>query len=142
LAYLAEHPRDYANALRKLPRGLTLLFVHALQAQIFNEVLSERIKEGEITAGTASDEVGNLIGYESRLTEREREVLERHSLKPEYFKMPSMPELSSGGANRKVLVELKNFEFVQQEGKGIFRFELGAGSYATIALREFVDSKN
>ncbi|MFP3985550.1 MAG: tRNA pseudouridine(13) synthase TruD [Candidatus Bathyarchaeia archaeon] len=43
LAHLAEHPKDYVNALRRLPKRLRSLFLQAYQSYLFNRFLSERI---------------------------------------------------------------------------------------------------
>ncbi len=53
LNYLSSYQNDYVNALRKLPRGLSLMFVHACQSYMFNKVLSKRIDEmgASLTAG-------------------------------------------------------------------------------------------
>lgn len=45
LNYLSSYPTDYVNAMRKLPRGLSLMFVHAYQSYMFNTALSRRITE-------------------------------------------------------------------------------------------------
>ncbi len=45
LNYLSSYQNDYVNALRKLPRGLSLMFVHAYQSYMFNKALSRRIAE-------------------------------------------------------------------------------------------------
>lgn len=45
LNYLSSYPTDYVNAMRKLPRGLSLMFVHAYQSYMFNKALSRRITE-------------------------------------------------------------------------------------------------
>jgi len=136
ISHLAQHPSDFAGALRRLPRGLTLIFIHALQAHIFNAALSERISKKEITRNTPTTEMGNLVGYESKPTGREQELLGSLSLTPENFKLPRMPELGSKGTTRQLLAELKDFSF---DGK--FHFTLGPGSYATAAMREFLDAK-
>ena len=141
MAHLAQQPKDFANALRRLPRGLSLLFVHAFQAHLFNLVLSERISAGEVGADTPASETGNLVGYDTKPNEREREVLEGLSIEPEQFRLKGMPELGSKGSRRPLLAELKDFSFTQEEGGGRFRFALGAGSYATMALREFIDQR-
>lgn len=47
LSHLKSNPTDYAGALRKLPRTLLLLFLHAYQANIFNKMIKIR-KEKEL----------------------------------------------------------------------------------------------
>jgi tRNA pseudouridine13 synthase len=59
LNYLSSQPNDYVNALRKLPRGLSLLFVHAYQSYIFNKALSMRISERGSSA-VAGDSVCSI----------------------------------------------------------------------------------
>jgi tRNA pseudouridine13 synthase len=135
--HLSRIPSDFAGALRKLPRGLTLIFIHALQAHIFNAALSDRIAAGEITRTTPTTEMGNLVGYESKPTEREQKILDSLSLTPEHFKLPRMPELSSKGTGRQLLAALQNFSFAGNK----FSFTLSAGNYATTAMREFLDAK-
>jgi len=46
LRYLASNPRDYVNALRRLPRELLILHLEAYQSYLFNLALSERIGKG------------------------------------------------------------------------------------------------
>ena len=43
LRHLSSNPRDFANAIRKLPHELLTIYVEAYQSYIFNLVLSERI---------------------------------------------------------------------------------------------------
>ena len=130
IAHLAEHENDFAGAFRKLPRNILLLFIHAFQSYMFNILLSEKIKNKENLQGE-----GNIIGYESELTERENKLLEELGIRKEDFKIKSLPEISSKGTKRALLVELKDFSFVND----VFRFSLPSGSYATVAMREFLD---
>jgi len=161
LHHLSEHPNDYVNALRALPRGLSLLFVHAYQSYLFNELLSERVKEGiEFEEGDlACDEnfygfpdvktaharkggkflVGRAIGYETKINERERAALEREELSPADFKIKSFPELSSKGAPRVLLAPIKDFSFDCKKKEGLFTFSLPPGAYASVLLSEFID---
>ncbi|HEX9907837.1 MAG TPA: tRNA pseudouridine(13) synthase TruD [Thermoplasmata archaeon] len=46
IEHLNEHPEDYIGALRRLPRNLLMMFVHAYQSYLFNRTLSERIRRG------------------------------------------------------------------------------------------------
>ncbi|MDH3365405.1 MAG: tRNA pseudouridine(13) synthase TruD [Thermoplasmata archaeon] len=46
ISHLVENPDDYIGALRRLPRNLLMMFVHAYQSYMFNKILSERIRRG------------------------------------------------------------------------------------------------
>jgi tRNA pseudouridine13 synthase len=46
LRHLASNPRDYVNALRKLPHELLMIYVEAYQSYLFNLALTERISRG------------------------------------------------------------------------------------------------
>jgi len=159
LNHLSQHPNDYVNALRKLPRGLSLMFVHAYQSYLFNKTLSKRIssgiirKEEDVMCEVDSlgfpkmDElkkegtlpVGRVIGYETKnISEEEREILEEEGISEKSFLIKSLPELSSKGAYRCFFISLKNLTFHQNENI-TFNFLLPSGSYATSVMREFVD---
>jgi tRNA pseudouridine13 synthase len=158
LDHLNKSSRDYANALRKLPRHILLLFVHAFQSHLFNTLLSERISEGKLqleggeyycseNLGFPSIEkksnkktrwiAGKLIGYETKLNDREKELFMQLGIKPADFNVKSLPEISSKGTHRVLLSPLKDFSFKDDA----FRFSLQSGSYATTALREFIDKE-
>ena len=157
LEHLAKHQNDYVGAMRVLPRGTLLMFVHAFQSYVFNRILSDRIskgklepEEGEYFCGEnqfgfpdvekKSESgwiVGKLIGYETELNEREKNLLEELDIRKNDFKIKSIPELSSKGHYRTLFSSLKDFSFKDN----VFRFELPAGSYATVALREFLEVK-
>jgi tRNA pseudouridine13 synthase len=153
LAHLSENPKDYVGAFRKLPRQMLLLFVHAFQSCLFNESLSERIQDGMVRkedgeffcssnaygfpepANAGVDWLcGKLLGYDSKPNGREKEILSRHDISLEAFRVKEMPELSSRGSFRPLLSPIRDFKFEE----GVFRFSLPPGSYATSALREFM----
>lgn len=157
VAHLETYPGNYANALRKLPRSILLLFVHAFQSHLFNILLSERVakgsielEEGEYYCGETSGFpdikkteaegwiVGKLIGCDTPLNEKENALLEELGIRKENFRMRQMPEIASKGTYRTIMAPLKDFNF----NSDTFRFALPAGSYATVALREFLDKKN
>lgn len=158
LVHLVVHPNDYVNALRRLPRNILLLFIHAFQSHIFNIILSERISNGELKPAEGEYFCGEnaygfpdsskrtekgwlcmkIIGYESKLSEREKQLLEQFGISKDDFKLKSIPEISSKGTFRTAFAPLKDFSFT----KDTFRFSLPSGCYATVALREFLDDKN
>lgn len=152
--WLSKYPNDYTNAMRKLPRGLLLLFVHSFQSYIFNTLLRERITEGELRIEEGEYCCGNngygfpnvmkkqnngwvvskIIGYDSKVNERERMILDELGIKKEDFKIKSMPEISSKGSYRTLFAPVKDLSWLN----GWISFSLPAGSYATVFLRECI----
>ena len=169
LAHLAENKNDYVGALRRLPRGLSLMFVHAYQSHIFNGMLARRVLErrvapekGELAcpagacgfpvlekaaplrtkSGKGKFPVGRIIGYETEsLTYEENAALAAEGISQKGFFIKSFPEISAGGALRPLFVPLRDFRFRAVKGNGKFSFSLPAGAYATVAMREFMDRK-
>lgn len=155
LTWLAKYPNDFIGAFRQLPRPTLLMFVHAFQSYLFNEMVSERVKEGEMApeegeyfcaerSGFPVIEekghawlCGRIIGHETKPNAREQEILDRHGISPRDFKIKSIPEISSKGAYRTLLAPYLDFSFSGNK----FRFSLPSGSYATSLLREFMDAK-
>ena len=155
LTWLAKSANDFIGAFRQLPRPTLLMFVHAFQSYLFNEMVSERVKEGEMApeegeyfcAEKAGFPVleekgdnwlcGRIVGYETKPNAREQEILDRHGISPRDFKIKSIPEISSKGAYRTLLAPYVDFSFAENK----FRFSLPSGSYATSLLREFMDAK-
>ncbi|MBI5046586.1 tRNA pseudouridine(13) synthase TruD [Candidatus Micrarchaeota archaeon] len=165
IAYLERKPTDYVGALKSLPRNNLMMFVHAFQSHLFNELLSQRIKKmqsdglsdlelekGEYFCGETNGFpdpdrsaaegwiVGKLVGYGSPANECECALLEKYSVKKDSFKIPLIPEIASKGGYRTLFAPLKDFSFnVCDDSAFVFRFLLPAGSYATVAMREFLD---
>ncbi|QLJ53417.1 MAG: tRNA pseudouridine(13) synthase [Candidatus Fermentimicrarchaeum limneticum] len=168
LNHLSANPTDYVNALRKLPRGLSLMFVHAYQSYIFNKTLSKKISEGRVSIELGDmfcgkdrfgfpklDEVrkaesraeageylpvGRVIGYETtELSDEERGILEEEGVSEKEFLINSFPELSSKGTLRSFFISVEKLRFSYESDKMIFNFCLPSGSYATSLMREFID---
>ncbi|MEW6036160.1 MAG: tRNA pseudouridine(13) synthase TruD [Candidatus Micrarchaeota archaeon] len=156
IAYLAKNPGKYAEALRRLPRNILLLFIHAFQSHLFNDLLSRRLSEGALEleegeyfcgerlgfpdASRAEAEgwiCGKIIGYGTPLNAREKDALAEAGIEKEAFRMKALPELASKGTYRTLLAPLKGFSVSSSESGMRFRFELPSGSYATVAMREF-----
>jgi len=130
LGHLANNENDYIGALRRLPKFLKIMFVHAYQSYIFNEFLKEVIKK------KAKYSKGQLFGYESKIeNEIERKILGKEKIEPKDFFIRSMPEMSSKGEKRELFINLKDFKVVER-GKGYYvvRFSLPKGCYATTVI--------
>ena len=168
LEYLSKYPTNYANAIRKLPRSLSLMFIHSVEAQIFNWELDERIKEGsvlpnasdfvcyenqygfpdisaienfDVSSGKRAFLVGNIIGQDTKnITDFETSKLEELGITTESFRVKGLDELHSTGTSRVLFAPFKDINYMHEENENILRisFSLPAGSYATIFLDELV----
>ena len=144
LGHLAKSPNDYVGALRALPRKLLVLFVHAYQSHLFNEIARERLKLGfEPLEGDILEDgvpTGPLFGTKCPLAggkqgELERRVLEGEWLEPKDFEIHGMPDLTSEGLRRKMWMDVEGFKVLEKGGDRIkIRFSLPKGCYATTAL--------
>src|SRR5262249_53776829 len=65
IAQLARKPGSYPGALRRLPRNILLLFIHAFQSDLFNRLLSERISESgpELELEEGEYYCGETLGF-------------------------------------------------------------------------------
>jgi tRNA(Glu) U13 pseudouridine synthase TruD len=169
IEYLSKYPTNYANAIRKLPRSISLMFIHSVEAQIFNWELDERIKSGSITPnssdfvcyenaygfpdiskievfdGNKSKRaflVGNIIGEDTKtLTDFERGKLEELGITTDSFKVKGLDELHSNGTSRALFAPFSGITYVHEDGANLLKlsFSLPAGSYATVLLDELVE---
>jgi tRNA pseudouridine13 synthase len=169
IEHLSRFPDGYANALRRLPRSLTLMFIHSVEASVFNKELEERIaegstkpKEGDLVCrpnwygfqdlsttqkfdgrGEGIFIAGNIIGYDTKaVNESENRMLEELGITLESFKVKGMSELNSKGSLRAIFAPYKAFSSseVESDGSMAFKFSLPPGSYATVLLREFLQN--
>jgi len=157
ISHLCKAPNDYTGALRALPKQMRYLFTHALQSYLFNLIISERIKQGIGIKKIDGDVLVNgkpaapLFGFQTRLGEKkageiEELVLEKTSLKTEDFRISQMPELSSKGTRKEIVLFPKDSQILETgkdeffEGKHFIkiRFSLDKGNYATTLLREML----
>ncbi len=73
LQHLVSHPGDYIGSLRQLPPNMLMMFVHALQGKLFNEIICDRIRAG---LRLDTPEIGDIIlaARENGLPDRERRI--------------------------------------------------------------------
>ena len=162
LDYLADKQRDFIGALRRLPRKLGMMLVHAYQSHLFNQYVSMRLrdndfdpKENEFICGNnnygfpdlekkSNDNTGgwlacNVIGYDSKLNETEKKLLAEAGISNPDFKIKKIPEFSSSGSLRTMFMPIKDFAYDEKENT--FRFSLPKSGYATVVLEEFVKNR-
>ncbi|MDE1828458.1 MAG: tRNA pseudouridine(13) synthase TruD [Candidatus Micrarchaeota archaeon] len=160
---LSGEGTDYARAIRSIPRGISILFIHAVEALIFNyetEIMAKEhsFEQARLFCGhdlygfpdmnSVSSEkkeipVSTLIGYETderAIDDYQNEILENLGINRESFKIKSMPELSMRGAHRPIITPIKDFGYEAGENSLKVRFSLPSGSYATILIGEITKS--
>jgi len=86
-----------------------------------------------------------LMGYESEFAEgvpgeMERSVLEEEGIELSDFRVPANPDLGSPGNRRAALLRVDPVVMVEEGGSALLNFDLPAGSYATVVLREYMKS--
>ncbi len=150
LGYLCEHPQDFAGALRRLPKRLRKMFLNAYQSEIWNRIAEEYFLQER------DKELLNikipLVGYDTELDEDESMhkkiigILKKDRIKLSDFALKGMPELRCSGGERDFLLFPKNLKLLEVAEDGFnsgkksvkISFNLQAGSYATILLKEIM----
>ncbi|MBN2067930.1 MAG: tRNA pseudouridine(13) synthase TruD [Candidatus Diapherotrites archaeon] len=158
--HLCKYPNDFVGAFGKLPKQLRYLFTHAYQSYLFNRVIDERLRQGIGLKRVKGDilienrPTAPLFGFESALAkgkagEIEEKVLQEEGLQLQQFKVKQMPELSSKGARKSILLVPENMrllnvskdEFYEGMLAATVSFSLEKGNYATTVLRELMKSE-
>ena len=146
------------EALNEVFEGDIILKVgkNDLPSDEAHEVSSSNIKEiqREIRTGRAVVALP-LVGYGIKIPRGEtgeiiKKVLEEEGIKPEDFRVKSMPELSVKGAYRSIVLKIKDFEVIGPVGdelnpstlKILMQFSIPRGGYATTVLREFMKPRD
>lgn len=168
IEYLVKYPSNYANAIRKLPRSISLMLIHSVEAHIFNKSLEERIssnetnpKKGDIvcpentfgfpdlqntmefdSAKGRQFVLGNIVGYDTEhITETEQKVMEELGITMESFKVQGLNELNSRGTHRVMFAPYKDIRYSCNDDDTIgLNFSLPLGSYATVFMDEFIEN--
>lgn len=167
-AYLEKHPKDYVEAIKKIPRRVLLLYIHSYQSHIWNKVVAEYIKENCRDVIKQKWDYGTLIYPISRLEsidvplvgfatefsndfikKRTLELLEEDGLTQRSFINRKLPFLSVEGSIRSMLVPIEELsigllekdEQHERQKKCLVKFFLPKGSYATMAIRQMMQKE-
>jgi len=132
---------DYVGALRTLPKKILLIYVHAFQSYLWNEVARD-IDSEEIPILGINTELEGEIG---KAYER---LMEREGITQRDFVIKQMPELSSEGDVRKRFVDVEDMhigdleddELNVKKKKCLITFTLPKGAYATNVIKNLFDN--
>jgi tRNA pseudouridine13 synthase len=150
ISYLSENKEDYIGAIKRCERKNFLLYIHALQSKIFNEILNEALFQDFDFSKKGQKKIP-LFGYKSKLDEGElgkieEEILSKNKIKFNDFRISEIPYLSLKGDLRDALIDIKNIEveieddeIYKETKKVILKFDLPSGVYATTFLENFFD---
>ena len=128
---------DYVNAMRAFGVKKLKFFVHAYQSYLWNEVVKGVEKKGKLS----------IFGFLTK-DERYSEILKKEKLDRKDFIIKQIPELSSEGSEREILMHVKGFktlEFSDDElnkgkKKQVVKFYLPKGCYATVVVESLLNN--
>jgi len=142
--HLEKYPKDCVGALRRIPRQLLKLYVHAYQSWLWNGCARKVIEKG-----AGSDIMVPIIGFGTELEKYSdliRKVVEERmkeeNITMRDFVFHQIPELSAGGDDRALFVRPKiiGYKYATDElhkgkKKLTIKFFLPKGSYATNVIK-------
>jgi tRNA pseudouridine13 synthase len=145
-----EHKEESSplSIIKRLPKKILLIYIHAVQSKIFNEIVTQSLNEN-LNLEDKGQQSGILIGYKTnfsnaRLGEIEQEILKKHNLTREDFNIQELPFLKIKGSFRKSITTIKDLDIEVSEDKEfpgtkkiILNFTLPSGTYATTFLENF-----
>lgn len=98
---------------------------------------AEKVKSGR--AFVSGLLFGSDLAYaEGRMGELERAVVEEEGLARRDFFVTDLPEVSSKGTRRELMVAPGDFSVAQEKDAAVFKFTLPRGGYATALMREYM----
>ncbi|MFB0561623.1 MAG: tRNA pseudouridine(13) synthase TruD [Candidatus Lokiarchaeia archaeon] len=133
-------PGDIVNSVDNISPNDYILVTEETVSKI-----NEEIKSGKLGVSIP------LIGYDSILPENKprdmvEKILQEEELNPSMFRLQSVPEISSRGMFRLIILRISDLKILDINGDEIsddatkltVSFSLPKGSYATVVLREFM----
>ncbi|MEM4239602.1 MAG: tRNA pseudouridine(13) synthase TruD [Candidatus Woesearchaeota archaeon] len=135
---LAEEPKNYLGALKRLPFRLLKLYVHAYQSLLWNELAKKHAETHHTNAKLP------VVGFGTVPDKELDEILKREEITTRDFVIKEFPELSSEGTERSIFAEaselkigsLEDDELNPGRKKAKLEFTLPPGCYATEFLRQ------
>ncbi len=158
--HLERRPNDGVTALRLAPKHTLLMYVHAYQSFLYNEVLSRWIltqdQDAQLVPGAVPIRIPSIdlpvanipiVGFDTDVPEPfagwYAELLAADNLEPRDFVVRALPFLTLEGTTRVSAVPIRDLEIGPREPdelhpgaeKQRITFSLPKGSYATLAIK-------
>jgi tRNA pseudouridine13 synthase len=140
--HLETSAKDYVGAIKKIPRKIIMIYVHAYQSLIWNKTLERYIEKNK------DDAMIPLVGFGTDLDSGEvsniiKEILKEEGITERDFIIRSLPEATFEGSIRPAFCRAENLDIGELEDdennpgmkKTNIRFSLPKGSYATSYLK-------
>ena len=132
---LDVHRNDYVNAMRAFGLKKLKFFIHAYQSHLWNEVVKGIEKKGKLS----------IFGFLTK-DERYTGILKKEGITRKDFIIKQVPELSSEGSERDILMQVKGFktlkfgddELNKGKKKQVVKFFLPKGCYATVVVESLL----
>ena len=131
--HLHANPTDFVGGLRCVPGKLLMLFVHAYQSLLFNELVlavDDDVELPLIGFGTEIDL------FSEEIQAAVEKIMEREEITCRDFIIRPLPELSTEGTTRRSRVTVQDLEMVEQDEGVLVKFSLPKNSYATVVIEQ------
>ncbi|MFH2021152.1 MAG: tRNA pseudouridine(13) synthase TruD [archaeon] len=155
---LSKVPGDFVNALRLVPFKILSIYIHSVQSYIFNEIVAEICQENDccevayekgvfaFPKAKIANLIIPLISFDTELSgkigQTAQKVLDRLGISKRDFVIRQIPGITPLGGERELVADIKHLKIgiMEKDDLGPLRkiqleFELGKGSYATVAVR-------
>jgi len=153
--HLARLPTDYIGALKKIPPKILLMYIHAVQSKIYNELLRQSIIELDehardilysqgifafsqdyLVYTRLCDHSLPLLGFSTPSTPALKKQIDALSITPRNFIIRAIPELSCEGTERNAMMHVINFTSEKIDDTTLkLSFTLLKGCYATMVVK-------
>jgi len=163
---ISRLPNDFIGAIKKVPKKIRMMYVHAFQSLIFNNTITELIKSE--TKEYKKVDYSNgffvfpdkdlknikipIVGFGTEFKDKKIKDISSVLLKKEGitlrdFIIRGMPELASEGNERDMFVKAEKLNIKTEDDelnkkKCIVSFTLPKGSYATIVIKKIFSNIN
>ena len=143
---LSKEPTDIVAALKKLPKKILIIYVHAYQSLLWNRAADEYLRDYHKSRdpGKAENVKIPLIGFGTELEEYSdeiknicRRILRDENLTERDFINRKIKELSSEGGERMLFAEVRDLRITKRDkGTYLLEFFLPKGCYATELVKQ------